>query len=48
MMTAHLSMLFISSEDIELSQKECIMLAYAHWNEITAVNENSFKAKLAR
>ena len=40
-------MFFISSEDIELSKKECIMLAQACWNETTAVNKNSFKAKLA-
>jgi len=38
---------FISSEDIELSQKECIMLAHARWNETSVVNENSSQAKLA-
>ncbi len=43
-----LSIFFISSEDIELSLKECIMLAHAHWNKTSAVNENSFQAKLAR
>jgi len=39
---------FISSEDIELSQEERLTLAHARWNEATAVNENLFKAKLAR
>ena len=43
-----LSMFFIFSEDIELSQKERITLAQARWNEITAVSENSFKTKLTR
>jgi len=43
-----LSMFFIPSKDIELSQKERITLAFARWNEASAVNENSFKAKLAR
>ncbi len=43
-----LFMFFIFSKDIELSQKECIMLTFTHWNETSAVNENSFKVKLAR
>ncbi len=47
-MAATLSMFFIPSEDIELSQEERITLAQARWNEATAVNENSFKAKIAR
>ncbi len=38
----------IPSEDIELSQEERITLAYARWNEASAVNENPFKAKFAR
>ncbi len=40
-----LSMFFISSEDIKLSQKKCITLAYACWNETSTVNENLFQAK---
>jgi len=47
-MAVTLSMFFIPSEDIELSEKERITLAQARWNEATAVNENSSKAKLAR
>ena len=42
------SIFFIPSENIELSQKERIMLAHARWNEASAVNENSSQAKLAR
>ncbi len=42
------SMFFISSEDIKLSQKKCIMLAHARWNETSAVNENFFQAKITR
>jgi hypothetical protein len=38
---------FISSEDIELSQEERIMLAHARWNKAIAANENPSKAKLA-
>ncbi len=41
-------MFFILSEDIELSQEKRITLAHARWNEASAVNENSFQAKIAR
>ncbi len=47
-MAATPPMSFIPSEDIELSQEERITLAHARWNEATAANENSSKAKLAR
>jgi len=47
-MAATPPMSFIPSEDIELSQEERITLAQARWNEATAANENSLKAKLAR
>ena len=47
-MAATPPMSFIPSEDIGLSQEERITLAQARWNEATAVNENSSKAKIAR
>jgi len=47
-MAATPPMSFIPSEDIELSQEERITLAQARWNEATAANESSSKAKLAR